>query len=186
MPNDNAYRHGKQRLFSRKARYHAMRNGLCFKATHQTPGTGVTGQTSFVATTPTFLIATNAASRGVVGLNFWLGQAGTVAGATIDIAVAIDNTYRYSSGGTAIVPLNSDMDQTTAAAAVFYFNPTASAASANVRYVWTFTAAASLGAEATIDFEDGLGIGTTGSILIYTFAGTTGPTWRFGFEWLEE
>jgi hypothetical protein len=186
MANDDAFRQGRQILHSKKSRYHHLRLGTLFKATHQTPGTGVTGQTSFDATTPTFLIQTSGDSKSIVGLSFSLSQSGTVAGAAIDIAVAVDETARRSSGGTAITPLNSDMGSSTSSVADFYVNPTASAASANVRYLWTVTVAASIGTTTSLDFEDGIGIGTTGSILIYTFAATTGPTWRFGFEWTEE
>lgn len=186
MPNDPSYVFGKQRLLGRGDRYHAMRHGLLYKVTHQTPGTAVTAQTSFVDTTPTFLIQTSAAARSVVGLSMWLSQAGTVAGAPIDITIAIDDRARRASGGTQITALNSDMAQATAAGATFWFNPTANAADADTRYVWAMTAPATLGTITSINFEDGLAIGTTGSILIYTFAATTAPTWRLGFEWLEE
>jgi hypothetical protein len=186
MASANAYVQGRQTLFDRKARYSALRDGKLFKATHQTPGTAVTGQTSFVATTPTFLIQTSAAAKGISGLNFWLSQSGTVAGATIDIAVVIDNTARFSSGGTSITPLNSDMTSSISAVSTFRYNPTASAASGSVRVLWGSSVIASLGTTTIFDFEDGLAVGTTGSILIYTFAATTGPTWRFGFEWIEE
>ena len=186
MPNAPSYILGKQRIQDRKPRYHALKDGLLFKATHQTPGTAVTGQTSFVATTPTFLMQTSADTRRIVGLSLWLSQAGTVAGGTIDIVLAIDTAARYSSGGTAVTPQNSNTDNTTASGADFYYNPTASAAGSGTRYIWASTVSASLGTVTTYDFEDGLGVGTTGSILVYTWAATTGPTWRFGAEWLEE
>ena len=175
---------GGQRILQRKARYEAMLDGKLFKATHQTPGSAVTGQTSYVATTPTFLIYQAAATTSIVGLSMWLCQAGTVAGGVIDIAIGMASTNLYSSGGTAVVPQQSDMSQTTASNATMRFNPTTTGVPSRV--LWAITAPATLGTVTSIDFEDGFLIGVTGSIAVYTWAAATGPTWRFGFEWIEE
>lgn len=173
--------------------------GAIFSATHQTPSTDVTGQTSFVATTPTFIIyGANENYRGVLR-RLRLCQSGTVAGGTIFIAVAIDTTDRFSVGGTAVTPQNYNPDFTRTSVYDVKYNATASAAGTGTRYLEPLTAAASLGTITEIDFselfhEDGLiftGAGSTlgkytGSLLIYTWAATTGPSWKFKLEFLED
>lgn len=166
-----------------KDRYIAMRNGLLFSVTHQTPGTGITGQTSYVATTPTFLLYQSASTRTINGLSLWLSQMGTVAGGTITIAIGIASTSLYSSGGTALTPNSRDAAQSKTPSASFRYNPTATGAPT---FIWSASAPATLGTITTFDFEDGISIGTTGSIAVYTFAATTGPTWALGVEWWEE
>jgi hypothetical protein len=166
--------------------YAAVARGRRFFTTHQTPGTAVTGQTSFVATTPTFLLNNAAATRGAILRSIILAQAGTVAGGLIELVLAIDSANRYSAGGTAVVPQNGNSDSATASlVTAFRFNPTASAAGAGTRYLAPGAVPASLGTITTISFNDGVYIGVTGSILLYTWAATTGPTWRFTFEWEE-
>lgn len=165
--------------------YIGMRGGMLFTVTHQTPSTTVTAQTSYAETTPTFIIDQSSEDRRIVGLEYWLSQEGTVAGGVISIRVVIDSIARRASGGTEVVPQNCDMESSVTSGATFYFNPTASTSSTE-RVIWAHAAAASLGTTSTLDLEDGLGIGTTGSILIYTWAATTAPTWSFGFRWKEE
>lgn len=173
--------------------------GRIFSVTHQTPSTDVTGQTSFVATTPTFMIyGEDLARRGVLR-RMRLCQSGTVAGGTIYIAVAIDTTNRFSANGTTVTPQNYNAAKSIAATYTARYNPTASAAGTGTRYLEPLTASASLGTMTEIDFseffgEDGLifaGPGATagtytGSLLVYTWAGTTGPSWKFKLEYLED
>ena len=159
--------------------------GRRYSVTHQTPSTDVTGQTSFVATTPTFLFYQSAVDTALVLSSMQLSQSGTVAGADIFISLAIDTTSRYSSGGTAIVPQLMYTDETTAANVTFRFNPTVSAAGAGTRYLQTWAANADTGIITSINFADAVIVGTTGSILIYTWAGTTAPSWKFIFEFVE-
>ncbi|MEK7468814.1 MAG: hypothetical protein AAB074_15670 [Planctomycetota bacterium] len=166
--------------------YGSCVGGRRFSVAHQTPGTTVTGQTSFVATTPTFLINQASAAHRVVLSNFALCQIGTPAGGTIHVALAIDSSDRYSSGGTSITPQATAMPSALTAGFSFRFNPTAAAASA-VRILNEWTQPAWAGSIFNPDLHDGVLIGYTGSILIYTWAATTAPTWIIGgFDVLED
>lgn len=159
--------------------------GHRYTVTHQTPSTDVTGQTSFAATTPTFLFYQSGADTSLALNSMQLSQSGTVAGADVFISLAIDTASRYSSGGTAVVPQVMHTAESTAANTTFTFNPTASAAGAGTRYIGTWAANADTGVMTSLDFRDGVIIGTTGSILVYTWAGTTAPSWKFVFEFTE-
>ena len=160
--------------------------GRRYTATHQTPTTDVTGQTSLVATTPTFLFSQTGADTAW-GLNsMQLSQSGTVAGGDIFISLAIDTANRRSgSTGTAVTPQVMYSGESTAANVTFTYNPTATAAGGGTRYLGTWAANADTGVITTLDFRDAVIIGTTGSILVYTWAGTTAPSWKFVFEFTE-
>lgn len=154
-----------------------------------TPAQGVqtTGQTSFVATTPTFLIAkTDGSSTRTIPLSALLGLTGTQAGGAISVAVYIDSTDRYSSDGTALVIKPMAMGGVVGPGFRVYSNATASAASDAVRRVAEFTISSTLEIPLAIDFEGEVQIGQVGSILIYTWAATTGPTWSPNFVIAEE
>lgn len=166
--------------------YSSCAGGRRFSVAHQTPGTTITGQTSYVATTPTFLIYQDSAAHRAVLSNFALCQAGTPAVDLIHVAVAIDSTNRYSSGGTSITPQATAMPSDLSAGFSFRFNPTASSPSAaRILYEWTQPVWA--GSVFNPDLHDGILIGFTGSILIYTWAATVAPTWVIGgFDVLED
>jgi hypothetical protein len=167
--------------------YFAGLSGVSFNVTHQTPGTDVTGQTSFAATTPTFLIYQSGAVNRVVLEEIELSQTGTVAGAAIQVYVAIDTASRYSSGGTAVVPQCVSGESSTSPTFTFTYNPTANAAGAGTRYVMSRSIAQSVGAAPHVwSFKDAVSIGATGSILVYTVAATTGPSWKFNFKVKQE
>lgn len=174
-------------FWDRAKAYSSCIGGRRYAVTHQTPGTTVTGQTSFVATTPTFLISqANSNGRRVILSNFALCQDGTPAGGAINILVAIDPADRYSSGGTAITPQATMADSDFSPGFSFRFNPTASAPS-TVRYLYHWKQPVYAGSVFNPDLHDGLAIGQTGSILIYTWASSTAPTWTLGgFDILEE
>ena len=159
--------------------------GRRYSVTHQTPSTDVTGQTSFVATTPTFLFYQSAADTAFVLNSMQLSQSGTVAGDDVFISLAIDSTSRFSSGGTAVTPQGMYSGESTSANVTFCYNPTASAAGSGTRYLGTWAANADTGVITSIDFHDAVIIGATGSILVYTWAATTGPSWKFLFEFVE-
>ena len=175
------------RFEDRAKAYSSCLGGRRFAIAHQTPGTTIAGQTSFVATTPTFLIRqANSDGRRVILSNFALCQAGTPAGGLISILVAIDTADRYSAGGTAITPQATMADSDNAAGFTFRFNPTATAPS-TVRYLYEWTQPVFPGATFNPDMHDGVAIGQTGSILVYTWASTVAPTWSIGgFDLLEE
>jgi len=172
--------------FQRESGFIAAANARRFAWSHQTPGTRVTGQTSFVATTPTFLLANSAATKCVILRSLCLTQAGSVAGGDISITVAIDSAYRWSTGGTAVVPANTSCDTATASGLTkAVTNPTATAAGAGTRYLGTKVVPAEIGRTTTLEFRDGVIMRATGSIAVYTWAATTGPSWEFAGDWEE-
>jgi len=115
--------------------------GSYYVATNATISTAITLTgatcTAWVATTPTVVLV-NANSTGGANIipdyiKFHIVGAGT-AEAAIHYAVLMDSTNRYTSGGTAIVPVNSNMGISMASSTLLYVGAiTAPAASANVR-----------------------------------------------------
>lgn len=175
-----------QKYQERARAYASAVGGRRFAVAHQTPGTTIAGQTSFAATTPTFLIHQTGASHRVVLSNFALCQAGAPAIDLIHIAVAIDSSDRYSIGGTSIAPQATAMPSPFSPGFTVRYNPTASAPG-SVRYLYEWTQPVWLGSVFNPDLQDGVLIGYTGSILIYTWAATVAPTWVLGgFDLLED
>lgn len=184
------------RLADRGGAYASAKSGRRFAASHQSPGTAVTGQTSFAATTPTFLVSQSAGPKRVVLSAMSLSLVTPAPGGVVNVLVALDRTNRYSSGGTSVVPQNlladpDDPADANAAGFSFRTNPTATApgAGANVpRYCWHWTIprGAANPVPFSVSFEDGAVIGKTGSLLVYTWATGTAPSWVFSFELVEE
>ena len=70
--------------------------------------------------------------------------------------------------------------------ATFRTGATAIAAAGSTdRVFYNRTVDADIGTLSLIDSSDELIIPVTGSLLIYTFAGTTGPSWKFEVQWSE-
>lgn len=112
--------------------YFTANNGQTGIATAATP-------TAFSATNPFLLIFNNDATGGkriyLDSVTLTATAAGT-AGASVQCAVTIDSTNRYTSGGSALTPVNVNMDDATATIAVVHAgNITAAAASGSVRTV---------------------------------------------------
>lgn len=170
----------------RRDGHYSAKIGQSFSTAHQTPSTDVTGQTSFDATTPTFLFNQAAAANRILLRDIQLTMVGTVAGAITHVALAIDTANRYSAGGTAVVPQNTNRLSSVAAGVTFRYNPTATAPGSGTRYLKKWGVAALLGTMLNRVFDDEIIIGATGSILVYTWAATTGPTWAFSLGHLEE
>lgn len=169
--------------------YTYSRHGQLWKATPTSPATTYTGQISFVATTPTFLIRMAEATRAnrVMPLKMRLSQSGTVAGGNISVAILIDSTDRLSgSTGTVIPQANPCMAAGDTSVFTVRANPTATAASSAIRTLDSFEIVASTGDVIEYDFDAEAQIEGTGSILIYTWAATTGPTWKPVFELVQE
>lgn len=172
--------------------------GQTFYASDADQNDVVTAVTSFAATTPTFLLQVPSGTT-VIPLGVRLAQTGTVAGAAIDIIMEIDNADRYSAGGTSetILPArtlgpsgSSGSSAASSSACTLYSNPTAaagygvridgitigqdvsSAEGAINSYIWTPSGG--------YDFIVG-----PGAWLIYTYAGTTAPTWFWTIKWGE-
>ena len=148
----------------------------------------VTGQTSFAATTPTFLLQVPSGTT-CVPMFVNLSQTGSVAGGAIDVIVEIDDADRYSSGGTAELALCTNKALARTAACALYSNPTAAAG------FGTRLLAATIGqdvspAEGAVPgpfWKPEMPYTLVGpaSLLVFTYAGTTGPTWFWSVGWAE-
>lgn len=139
--------------------------GQYFHAATATPATAFTltgaTQTGFNATTSaTFTVKNNDSALGkrlyLDYVRIIFATAGT-AGTRIEGAVVIDNTTRYSSGGTALSVYNNNMDETSASISTQAFAGavTATAASGSVRYACRFqlkTAIATVGDALMVNF----------------------------------
>lgn len=165
--------------------------GYAFYASDADQNDVVTGQTSFANTTPTFLLLNpNASARVCIPLFFTLNQTGSVAGGDVQIVTEIDEANRYSTGGTSETVLSSRPRSGRKNECLLYTGATALAGygvrvdgittgpdvspaeGALQQYLWTPTSG--------IDILDP---GST--MLCYTYAGTTGPTWFWTWKWLE-
>lgn len=150
----------------------------------------VTGQTSFAATTPTFMIDVPA-NIVCVPLLVSLGQTGTVAGDAISVIIEMDNADRYASSGTSETVLNTKTGGSVVTnACTVYSGATAEsgygarlfgitvaqdvapAEGISNEIIWTPTS--------TPEFLVG-----PAAFLVYTYAATTGPTWFWTLKWAE-
>jgi len=170
-------------------RYLYSRQGQIFIATHQTPGTAILSpSTSFDATKPTLLLQQSGGAQRLTLSRLRMTQVSPVAGGPIDLVIVIDNIVRRSGAtGTAIVPKCPNMKVDPMSKASVFYNPTAVAAGSDARVIESLAVNAVVGEPFELDEEDEIQIGPTGSILIYTFAAVTAPSWRLGqLEWVEE
>lgn len=149
------------------------------------PPAVVTGQTSFVATTPTFLATQTTAGKRAMLRRLSLTQAGTVAGGQISVAIAIDLIDRFASAGTERTPVAPNADNADAASFNWYENPTAAAAS-SIRWLDAFELDANVGETLELLPADGIQLVNASSLLVYTWAATTGPSWHYAAEFVEE
>lgn len=166
--------------------------GLSFESSDADQNDLVTGQTSFADTTPTFLLKV---PRGTVAIPTLvsLGQTGTVAGAAISIIVEKDNVDRYASGGTSEKVFNSrtDLGEIGTQNKCLLYSGATAAAGYGIRLMGK-TVGADVDTAEGVDTEylwtpaggPDLLIGPA-AFLVYTYAGTTGPTWFWTFKWLE-
>lgn len=177
-------------------RYQLAQRGQLWCVSHQTPGTGVTGQTAFDATTPTFLIRSAGTKRKLLD-RLVLGLRGTAPGDDVDIVIAVDPVDRLSAAtGTLVtpyVPHTKRKISDDTADFTFRYNPTAIAAGTDdnlPRFIHHETIGvvtlAGVMRSVEIDLRGKCAIEGTGSILVYTWSGTTGPTWGFTFDIIEE
>jgi len=116
--------------------------GSYFKATNPTVSTGIIHAltTAWSATAALFVLRnTDAEGAKRLYLDYVrLHCVGTAPAATtsVQLAVTVDNTNRFSSGGSAITPVNVNMDSVTATIAALNFGAVvATAASGSVRLV---------------------------------------------------
>lgn len=174
--------------------------GHGFYSSDADPNDVVTGQTSFANTSPTFILS-NPAGSGVIIIPVMISltQSGTVAGGDIDVLVELDNTDRFSSGGTAELVFCSRTDSprgTTAADGTGINKGILRSGATTSAGVGINVYRQRLGADispaegavqevfwaptGSLDF-----MAPGSSLLVYTYAGTTGPTWLWSFKWLE-
>lgn len=162
-------------------------SGRVFIASDAAQGDMVTGQTSFAATTPTFLLKVPA-GKVVVPLFVNLAQSGTVAGGAVDVLIEIDKIERYSTSGTLEKSFNPRRSN-NASKSKLYSGATA-LAGYGIR-VWGATIGQDVSAaEGAVQGpywkpEIPYFIEGPGALLVYTYAGVTGPTWLWSIGYAE-
>lgn len=155
---------------ARESGYFATSHGRRFSFTHQTPGTLITAQATFVATTPTLMVRNAAGNTSTLILRTVRIDILEATTAPVLICIAIDTADRLSAGGTAIVGQNWDESSATAFPGTnFLFNPTATAAGGGTRYLLTASIPAGIGQSITINFKDGVRYVGTGTALVYVW-----------------
>jgi hypothetical protein len=165
-------------LDARESGAAATLKGNRYSFTHQTPGTLITAQATFVATTPTLLLYNSAGNATTIILRTVRVVVLEATVAPVMICVAIDTADRFSAGGTVITGQNwSEASAIAYPGTAFRFNATATAAGAGTRYLWTDAIPTGLGGSITIGFKDGILVSGVGSILIYCWdsAGANAP-----------
>lgn len=163
--------------------------GRAFYASDNDQNDVVTGQTSFANTTPTFLLDVPSGTTAIPIL-VALTQSGSVAGGDIDVIMEIDNADRYASSGTSETVLCARTSGGRSNLCTLYSNPTAESGY-GVR-IWGVHVAPDISpAEGVINELVWTPAGTLdyivgpGALAIYTYAGTTGPTWLWTIKWIE-
>lgn len=152
----------------------------CYKAAVPTSWTG---QTSYVATTPTLIIRKAAGATRTSFRRLDISQNGVVAGALINVVIKLDTVDRYSAAGNLWLIRAKDFATPAATQPTFtiYDTATATAEAATVRTLFEgtiFQTVTGLGTGFIYDFPAEDVLGATGSLLIYLYAGTTGPTFN--------
>ena len=168
-------------------------NGYLFIAGDADQNDRVTGQTSFANTTPTFLLHNPSDSgRVCIPANFHQGQTGTVAGGDINIEVEVVSGSAYASSGTAEKAVSGAIGLSTAPTeeCILYSGATATAGYGIVAHGGLTLAADVSPAEGVINLVElipavGLMLYPDSSLNIFTYAATTGPTWRWFAAWYE-
>lgn len=164
-------------------------DGRVFLASDADQNDTVTGQTSFADTTPTFTLRVPAGTV-CFPLMVSLGQTGTVAGDAISVIIEMDNEDRYASGGTSEGVINTRTGSANTNKCTLYSGATLSAGAGKRLY----------GVTVGQDVSPAEGISNEilwtptstpeplvgpASLNVYTYAGTTGPTWFWSFKWAE-
>lgn len=171
--------------------------GRLYRLAGSALNTTATGATSFATTTPTFGVFLDADSGlAMIPAEARLFQAGTVAGGAVTVLMEMDNADRYTSGGTAMTAMSTDMRNTalpTGATAISTVGSAIVATDAvGMRmggYLLGQDVSPAEGAVNEIIWTPSAGpdiLKTTASLgaswLINTFAATTGPTWFWSLK----
>jgi len=175
----------------------AILDGRAFMVSNAARETALAvGGTSFSDTAPAFVLDVPSGT-GVVPLEIDLRQGGTVAGGAITVLATLSDKVRRASGGTAHTPRNmrftvSGSDSNLASSGCsFYTGPTTNANSIDVSlfsgiYEHNLDGAVTASQvfwSARHSYAPYL-VGPA-SLVVYTFAGTTQPSWFFTFKWAE-
>lgn len=191
MPNKAGLLYGGQRTYD--VSWTIAMQGRLFLAGDADQNDRVTGQTSFANTTPTFLL-NNPSTSGVICIPafFHIGQTGTVAGGDINIEVEVRSPTAYASSGTAEKAISGALGLSDAPteACVLYTGATASSGYGIAAHGGLTLAADVSPAEGVINLVEIIpAVGTwlypNSSLQIYTYAASTGPTWRWFAGWYE-
>lgn len=155
----------------------------------------VTAQTSFATTTPTFMIDVPLGTT-CIPLKFQLTQSGTLAAAVIPVLFEYDKIDRYASGGTAEKVMNHRPDFVNADGSqknlcTFYSGATANAGYGMMldRFQVGQDISTAEGAVNEILWTPEMGappilVGPA-AFLVYSYVGTTAPTWLWACRWAE-
>ena len=158
--------------------------GCLFVASDADENDLVTGQTSYAATTPTWLLDV---PKGTTAIPLYvnLAQGGSVAGGDVNIHISIDNVARFTSG-TAEKAFNfrrktpkCGLYSTVTAAAGYGINLFTATVGADISPAEGAVQGPYWAAEVP-HFIEG-----PGAFMVYTYAGTTGPSWGWSIGWLE-
>ena len=148
----------------------------------------VTGQTSFAATTPTWIIDV---PDGITIIPLWvdLSQTGTVAGGDIELVIEIDDADRYNTGGTSETVLSTRTSGGNTNQCLIRSGATANAGFGQRVFSADIAADVSpaegiLPGPLWVPVTPMFLVGPAG-FLVYTWAGTTGPTWLWSVGWAE-
>lgn len=149
----------------------------------------VTGQTSAANTTPTFL---HQVPVGTVAVPLYLNlsQTGTVAGDTISVIIAVSDVDRYASGGTSERIYNPSKNAPRVPTSKVYSGATASDVSGGNRIFGATIGQDVAPAEGAVQGpfwrpEVPYVLEGPASLLVWTYAGTTGPTWFWSYGFAE-
>jgi hypothetical protein len=169
----------------RESGFAAARRGKRFIMTGQAPGTLITGGTAFVATAPALMLRINSANYRAIIRSLAI-SIGNTPGGPVYIAVALDTADRYTSGGGAVTPVNTNEESATATGVLAYDNSVAivaAAAGATTRYVVNDIISATPGTIYECSFADEILMGPTAStLLVYVWAATTAPQFTYGID----
>lgn len=164
---------------ARDSEWLSARAGRRFSLIHPI-GSSCTAQATYVVTTPTVLVGNTAATTSCILRSLYVGVQSASA-AAVNVDVVIDSIDRYvAATGTARTPQNTNMGSITAWPLNNAIeNPTAAAASGNVRQVFRGTIIAGLGQSLSANFHDAIIIsGAAQSLLVYIYdsAGLAAPS----------
>lgn len=172
-----------------------LMRGVVFVAGDADENDLVVGQTSYAATTPTFLLRV---PSGTTAIPLWIDvkESTTAAGGDIQAYVSFDRIDRYSSGGTSEAITAMRTDRIAGLASSTLYSGATAAAASDARTLWSAgdipTTAGSgtavttnnlIGLVAFKNFMPPVLVGPA-ALLVFTWSGTTGPSfaaWSIGW-----